>query len=120
LALRGFKFPWRPCCGNFSKRYDRKGLSSGIFLTPNVVVPPCSVFLNIRCHFLCTRYNGNNSLMELNPHWRANSYSGVQETLSIIRNEKFYYCFHRRPSLVPIFSQMDPIHILILLFWDSF
>jgi hypothetical protein len=45
-------------------------------------------------------------------YWEANSHSANQEIPRIWRNPKVYYRVHKEPSLVPILSQMHPVHIV--------
>jgi hypothetical protein len=43
--------------------------------------------------------------MQLNPSWEAASC-----TANILRNPKVYYPVHKSPPLVPILSQINPVH----------
>jgi len=46
----------------------------------------------------------------LRSSWEASSSSYSQEIQRLLRNPKVYYRFHNSQSLVPILSQMHPVH----------
>ena len=50
--------------------------------------------------------------MVQSPSWAANWFAASQEILRISRNPKVHYRTHKRPPLVPILGQPNPVHII--------
>jgi hypothetical protein len=49
--------------------------------------------------------------MEQSPFWEANVFAASQEIPRILWNPKVYYRIHKCPLIVPILSQLNPVHI---------
>jgi hypothetical protein len=50
--------------------------------------------------------------IEQSPYWEAIHHSSSKEISVMLRNPKIYYRVHKNAPVVPILSQMNPVHIL--------
>jgi hypothetical protein len=53
--------------------------------------------------------------MQKRPSWEGNRFSASQEIPCILWNMNVHYRIHSIPQSVPILSQINPLHTLILI-----
>jgi hypothetical protein len=64
---------------------------------------------SILTYFYCAYGNKTNS-MKLGLSWETASWAANQKFPNILQNPKVYYSVHKDPPLVPILSQINPVH----------
>jgi hypothetical protein len=58
-------------------------------------------------------YVESSNSLEPIPFWEANSRLAAQEFPNMWCNQKINYRVHKRPSLIPIQSQINPTHTIV-------
>lgn len=68
-------------------------------------------------------FNKNDALFnstEQSSFWEVNCFSASQDILRTLYSMKVRYLIHKSPPLIPILSQIKPVHVSFIFLEDQF